>query len=242
VKLGSVLVIDDSNLCMQLMSTLLEPYATKIALAASAEDAIAHIQGNPALDLIVCDVVMKGEDGFAVLEHVHQLPEPKPDVLMVTARPTDEGRSRAEGLGATGYISKPTTLRRIMMALDTEPASEQRQAIPRSRCSGTATLMTVDSCAEGSLVWDVYNISAGGALLETKGPLPVGLEIDLMLDLCGERARVRARVARIQDPSWLEIGGVGVEFLNPSEEASTVILKSLNSEPAAGREPAPRPT
>jgi CheY-like chemotaxis protein len=234
LQLGSVLVVDDSPLCLQLVATLLEPYSSKVTTASSGQEAIAHIDEGGALDLIVCDVVMDDGNGFSVLEHVQQLASPRPGVLLITAFPSEEDRQKAERMGALGYLAKPTTLRQILEALQPEPSAERRQQKPRSRCSGTATLVSPDSGSSGAFVWDVYNISPGGALLETKGPLPVGTELELLLDLRGRQVRVRARVARVQAPSWLEVGGVGVEFLDPCADAAAVIRRVIEQPPNEG--------
>jgi len=230
VKLNAVMVVDDSVLCTQLMTTLLEPYSSKVVTAASAEEAIERIDENHPIDLVVCDVVMAGKDGFAVLERVRQLTGPRPEVILVTARPTDEGQQRATELGALGYLAKPTTLREILTVLEPPPSDERREQNPRWKCNGTATLCIPESGETGPLVWDVYNISPSGAFLETKGPLVVGSEFDMILELRGQHVRVRARVARVQEPSWLEIGGAGVEFLAPSEETRSAIRRAVEGE------------
>jgi CheY-like chemotaxis protein len=228
VILSTVLVVDDSILCTHLVSTLLEPHATRILTASSAAEAIECINKHPDLDLVVSDVIMRHDNGFEILEHVAMLTGPKPRVVLVTARPTAEDRTRAEDLGAQGYLSKPMTLREIFSSLDSEPREERRETYERARCSGTATLVAPESSMLGPLVWDVYNISDRGAFLETKGPLPVGDEVELELHLAGLKTRVRARIVRVQEPSWLDLAGVGVEFLNPGVESQTVIQAAID--------------
>jgi Tfp pilus assembly protein PilZ len=84
------------------------------------------------------------------------------------------------------------------------------------------------------MAWDVYNLSIEGAFLETKGPLPVGEELELLLQLAGGKVRVRARVVRVQEPSWLNIAGVGVAFVEPSEEAEALIAAAIGGARADG--------
>jgi hypothetical protein len=50
-------------------------------------------------------------------------------------------------------------------------------------------------------------------MLDTTGPLPVGtkLEFEIVYDE-GRAVRVRGTVVRVQEPSWLDPGGVAVHF------------------------------
>jgi hypothetical protein len=60
--------------------------------------------------------------------------------------------------------------------------------------------------------WEIGNLSVSGAFLETPGPVPLGTQLNLILQLEAEEVPVQARVVRVQDPGWYQPGGVGVEF------------------------------
>jgi len=218
-----ILLVDDSRVYRELMATLLRPHCTELLVADSAASAIERIEAEPGLDLIVCDVVMKGEDGFAVLEHLHRLGRPATRVVMVTGFRSADGVLRARALGAAGYLQKPTTLRQILNAVRAQEQAERRDFHPRWRCHATATLLDPKTGLTGPLKWDVYNISPSGAFLETKGPIPLGSEIGLLLEVAGRKVSLRARVVRVQEPSWLDIGGIGVEFIDPDPETQDAI-------------------
>ena len=69
----------------------------------------------------------------------------------------------------------------------------------------------------------VVNISAGGALLETKTALPVGSVQMMHIDLGGQPQRVTGRVRRLEKAEWPATAqhyAVGVEFLAPSPALS----------------------
>ena len=148
---------------------------------------------------------------------------------MLTAYPSDEAAEDARQLGAVGFLSKPTTLRRIHLALEASERGERRELNPRWRCSGKAQLVDDASQGPGAVSWDVYNISEDGAFLETKGPIPIGTKLELMLEIEGGKARVQAFVVRIQEPSWFDVGGVGVTFVQTSDEAEQLIASVLRS-------------
>jgi CheY-like chemotaxis protein len=229
LRFKQVLLVDDSPVYRELMATLLRPYCGELRTAVCAASAIETIESLPDLDLVICDVVMKGDDGFAVLEHVHRRGPSRLQVVMVTGYRGDAGAERARALGAAGYLQKPTTIRQILSAVGGARHGERRTVHPRWRCNGRATLIDPDSGHPGPLTWDLYNISPRGAFLETKGPVPLGSEIDLLLELAGRKAPVRARVVRVQEPSWLEIGGVGVEFLDLDDEAEAAIQSAIEA-------------
>jgi CheY-like chemotaxis protein len=227
IELGKTLIVDDSATYLKLLTTLPRPYATSVLTARDAIDA------NPDLDVVVCDIVIGDEDGSDVLDHLATRPLPRPQIVMVTGHPEDDGPERAARQGAVGYLRKPTRLRELELALRCASRAEHRLK-PRVRCAGVAMLVGPESGQGPHMAWDVYNLSIEGAFLETKGPLPVGEELELLLQLAGGKVRVRARVVRVQEPSWLNIAGVGVAFVEPSEEAEALIAAAIGGAPADG--------
>lgn len=222
-----ILLVDDSRVYRELMSTLLRPHCRELLRSDSAASAIECIDAEPTLDLVVCDVVMKGDDGFVVLEHLQRLNRPATRAVMVTGFRSEDGARRARDLGAAGYLQKPTTVRQILSALQDHEDAARRDLQPRWRCTATATLLDPKTGLTGPLKWDVYNISPSGAFLETKGPVPLGSEVGLLLEVAGRKTTLRARVVRVQEPSWLEVGGVGVEFIDPDPEAEAAIASAM---------------
>jgi DNA-binding response OmpR family regulator len=87
--------------------------------AHSAEKAIAYFedllalenQGSPLPDLVVLDVIMRGQSGRAVLEYIrsHARLENLP-VIMFTGSPEESLRSQALALGASSCVLKPIAL------------------------------------------------------------------------------------------------------------------------------------
>ncbi len=67
-----------------------------------------------------------------------------------------------------------------------------------------------DPIAESA--WSIRDVSITGAFLETSAPLPVGSELELALVFGTAVIHVTARVIRVQEPAWGQVGGVGIEF------------------------------
>jgi CheY-like chemotaxis protein len=153
--------------------------------------------------------MMSEGDGFDVLEHVSSMETGAPIVVRVTAYPRERAAERAFDLGAVAYLSKPTTV--------------------RWRCSGKAYLLEGEHDSDALVSRDIYNLSATGAFLETKGPLPLGAKMNLLLSVGGHKARVRTWVARVQEPSWINVGGVGVTFIDSSAELEHLLEGAIQS-------------
>jgi hypothetical protein len=70
----------------------------------------------------------------------------------------------------------------------------------------------------------ISDISVSGALLESRGEMPIGHEIhlDLRLD-SGAVVHVLAMVVRVQYPDWGRVGGVGVTFIDLQERSKQTL-------------------
>lgn len=224
IELGTALVVDDSDVYRKLLATLLRPYASSVLTAKTVAEARAILDSPSTIDVVVCDVVLEDEDGFEILEHVAASELPLPRVIMVSGFRDDAGPERAARLGAAGYLRKPTRLREIAQVLQSA-TNAQGEMNSRVRCAGVAYVLEPGPGSQQGehLAWDLYNLGPHGAFLETKGPLPVGEELDLLLDVGDHQARVRARVVRVQEPSWLNVGGVGISFIDVADEARAAI-------------------
>lgn len=224
----TLLVVDDSEVYRELMSLLMRAHFGRVLTADSVASAIDVIDCTPRLDAVICDLVLGTEDGFAVLRHLQSLASPRPRVLMVTSYDGPEQAECARRLGAVGYLTKPARVSDVLSALEVSSKQGAGDRAPW-RCMGHAFAVAPERGQARDLGWRVYDLCPRGAFLETPGPLPVGLEIDLLLEVDGQKGRVRARVARLQDASRSCPGGAWVEFAECSEEAMTAIENSVEA-------------
>lgn len=80
-----LLVEDDPNLCY-ILSLLLQQEDTEFVAVASAHNAIRHCQTTRP-DLIILDLELAGDEGFALLDWLDKNPPAKPiPILIYTAR------------------------------------------------------------------------------------------------------------------------------------------------------------
>jgi len=225
VKLWSrVLVVDDSRVMREILQVMLRPHVEWVGAVSSGNDAKVLLgAATDAIDLVLSDVFMPDGHGIELLEWIRRTDGLEPDVLLASARPTPELRAQALALGAVELLPKPLTIRSILESYRyVKRAEEQRALMPRWRCGGTA-IVTDPEAGGGVLSWDIYNISREGAFLESKAPLAVGTEIELVLLIGGREGRARARVVRVQEPSWIDVAGIGVTFIELSPGAERIL-------------------
>jgi CheY-like chemotaxis protein len=213
VTLAKVLVVDGSETFRQLMQVLLSPYAGRVLAARGLREACACIAEHADTSLVLSDVRLPDGDGFAILARVRELAEPRPRVLLLSTHPNPGDEQRAGALGALGYLCKPITLTDIRRACKAGSLIPRHPPVRATRRSvGTALLIDGGAERDASLCFEIRDLSVSGAFLATHGPVPVGTELRLALILDGESLDVRARVVRIQEPSWANEAGVGVRF------------------------------
>ncbi len=80
----------------------------------------------------------------------------------------------------------------------------------------------------------VANISVSGALLATRGEIPVDEVLDLRIELeNGALVTARAKVVRVQYPNWGVVGGVGVSFLDMPDDSMHALQAFVSENPLA---------
>jgi PAS domain S-box-containing protein len=104
-----VLVVDDDRDARELVCRLLETCGAAVRTAASSEEAIHLLQGGP-FDVLVSDIGMPGEDGYALMRRVRAMdPERNGDIpaVALTAYARGEDRIKAVRAGFHVHAAKP---------------------------------------------------------------------------------------------------------------------------------------
>jgi CheY-like chemotaxis protein len=210
---GSILVVDSSATARETLRTLLIPHCRRVVTATSAREACDLIAGDDSIGLVLCDAVLPEQSGFEVLRFARALPARKPEVVVISPWWIPADAERAQDQGALGYLVRPLSLRDIARLW--KMRSLKAQALPpRMERRPLAKVWLMDPFERGRTVlcWDLYDISTSGAFIETRGPLLIGSELHLEIIFGKESVRATARVVRVQEPSWMHVGGVGVSF------------------------------
>ncbi|MDB5290417.1 MAG: rpfC [Phycisphaerales bacterium] len=104
-----VLVVDDEPDARALMKRLLEDCEAHVITAASAAEALASIASRPP-DVLVSDIGMPAEDGYALIHKLRQLPPTRggnTPAVALTAYARPEDRNRVMHAGFQMHIAKP---------------------------------------------------------------------------------------------------------------------------------------
>jgi CheY-like chemotaxis protein len=134
-----VVVVDDEVDARELAAMVLEDRGAVVTLAASAAEALAvfnqdgHSLGLSRLpDLLISDIAMPGEDGYALIQNIRTLPPQQGGqvaAIALTACAREEERSQALAAGFQVHLSKPvlpTTLVAKVAALTGRSAGLQQ--------------------------------------------------------------------------------------------------------------------
>lgn len=111
-----VLLVDDDAMVREVIDGLLVGFGgTVIAVAEAAEALAALPRARP--DVVVADVDMPGENGYALIRAMRALP---PDLggqtpaVCLTGRDAEDDEARALRAGFQRYLTKPVDARRLV--------------------------------------------------------------------------------------------------------------------------------
>ena len=114
-----LLVVDDDDRIRKLLKEFLVRAGFRVSTAADAAGA-DKLCGSLDFDLMVLDVMMPGEDGFAFTKRLRAKggETGKTPILMLTAR--DQTQDRIEGLshGVDDYLGKPFEPQELLLRIE----------------------------------------------------------------------------------------------------------------------------
>ena len=109
-----ILVVDDEHDLLEILKFNLETEGYEVMTATSAED--APQLDIASFDLLLLDVMMGGMSGFAMARQLKDNPATaQVPIIFLTARDTENDTVTGFNLGADDYISKPFSLREVMV-------------------------------------------------------------------------------------------------------------------------------
>jgi two-component system phosphate regulon response regulator OmpR len=132
-----LLVVDDDTRIRTLLQRYLSENGYRVSVAKDAVEA-RQLLASLTFDFIVLDVMMPGEDGFSLTQHIRE--NSSVPILLLTAR--GESSDRIQGLerGADDYLPKPFEPRELLLRIATilrrtgTPIEPQRQTLLLGAC------------------------------------------------------------------------------------------------------------
>jgi CheY-like chemotaxis protein len=115
-----VLIVDDEPDARELFGIMLRRCGAQVADAASAGEALEQLESWKP-DVMVADIGMEGEDGYALIRKVRALPKERGGTvpaLALTAYARTEDRLRALSAGYQEHLAKPVDRIELATALE----------------------------------------------------------------------------------------------------------------------------
>ena len=135
---ADILVVDDDARLRALLQRFLTEQGHRVAVAGDATEARAAIEAM-AFDLLVLDVMMPGETGLQLAEHLRREGHETP-ILMLTARGAPDDRVAGFEHGADDYLAKPFDPRELALRIRTILRRVTRPAPPAALPEGPMQL------------------------------------------------------------------------------------------------------
>jgi len=126
-----ILLVDDERMIRDPLAAYLQKNGYRVTDAADARSARRALESS-AIDLLVLDIMMPGEDGLSLCRHVREIGDLP--IILLTARSEETDRIVGLEMGADDYVVKPFSPRelvaRIKAILRRASAGNRRDAAP----------------------------------------------------------------------------------------------------------------
>jgi two-component system, cell cycle response regulator len=109
-RMDNILVVDDSDIALRFMATVLGRFGYDVQLARSGEEALQRV-AEQHFEFVFLDVTMPGIDGYQTCKLIKKRPYPAgraaPSVVMLTSRAGMVDKMRGTLSGCDAYLTKP---------------------------------------------------------------------------------------------------------------------------------------
>jgi CheY-like chemotaxis protein len=111
----TILIVDDDMRNIFALTSVLETHGMKILYAENGSDAIAVLQANPDIDLVLMDIMMPEMDGYETTRGIRRDDRFKNlPIVALTAKAMKGDREKCIEAGASDYISKPVNIDQLL--------------------------------------------------------------------------------------------------------------------------------
>jgi CheY-like chemotaxis protein len=112
------LIVDDDMRNIFALATVLDEEGMVIVSADNGRDAIAVVEMDPAIDIVLMDIMMPEMDGLTTMQEIRKLPRGKElPMVAVTAKAMKGDRQKCIEAGAWDYLSKPVDPTHLLSVL-----------------------------------------------------------------------------------------------------------------------------
>jgi CheY-like chemotaxis protein len=113
-----VLIVDDDVRNIFALSSVLERHAIEVVTAGTGQEAVEKVALDPAIDLVVMDIMMPGMDGYDTIRAIRARPDSRSlPIVALTAKAMKGDRERCLEAGASDYLAKPVVTDQLLGVL-----------------------------------------------------------------------------------------------------------------------------
>lgn len=114
-----VLVVDDEPHIGRIIQLKLELGPYVVELVHDGRAALERLRSDAPVDLILLDIMMPHASGLDVLRELRRLPHRRATpVIVLTAKGLETDREEAIRLGATDFLTKPFSPKKLLARID----------------------------------------------------------------------------------------------------------------------------
>ncbi len=114
----SILLVDDDVRNVYALTRVVEEQRGRVRVARNGREAIDEIERDPAIDVVLMDMMMPVMDGHDAIRELRSRPAfAKLPIIALTARAMPDDRERCLQAGANDYLAKPVEVERLLSLL-----------------------------------------------------------------------------------------------------------------------------
>ena len=124
--LVKVLLVDDEREFVTILTQRLTKRNCSVTIAHNGNDALAQLEGDKDIEVVILDVKMPGPNGIETLKLIKEK-LPLVEVIMLTGQSTIDSAIDAIKLGAYDYILKPIEIEELVSKIEKAACIKQNR-------------------------------------------------------------------------------------------------------------------
>jgi CheY-like chemotaxis protein len=114
----TALLVDDDARNIFALSSVLERRGMKVLTATTGSEAVALVGSNPAIAIVLMDIMMPQMDGYQTIGVIRQNPSfGRLPIIALTAKAMKGDREKCLEAGASDYLAKPVNTEQLLLAI-----------------------------------------------------------------------------------------------------------------------------
>jgi CheY-like chemotaxis protein len=114
----TALLVDDDARNIFALSSVLERRGMKVLTATTGSEAITLVEQNPAISIVLMDIMMPQMDGYQTIGVIRENPAfRRLPIIALTAKAMKGDREKCLEAGASDYLAKPVNTEQLLLAI-----------------------------------------------------------------------------------------------------------------------------